>query len=184
MDTSPHALAEAALADRVRAAVRDVPDFPSAGILFRDITPVIGDGALLRDLVRHLAARYEPRRPDAIAAIEARGFIFGAAVAAQLGVGFVPIRKPGKLPYRTARVEYALEYGTDCVEVHEDAFGSGQRILVVDDVLATGGTAAAAVDLVHRLGAEVIGAAFLLELAFLGGRARLQGLDTWSLVAY
>ena len=164
--------------------MRDVPDFPAAGVLFRDITPVLQDGHLLRDLVRHLAARYEASRLDAIAAIEARGFIFGAAVAAQLGVGFVPIRKPGKLPHHTTRVEYTLEYGTDCIEVHEDAFQPGQRILVLDDLLATGGTAAAAVELVRLAGAEAVGAAFLIELSFLHGRARLEGLDTWSLLAY
>lgn len=161
-----------------------MPDFPGPGILFRDITPVLGDGPLLRAIIRHLAARYEARRFDAIAAIEARGFIFGAAMAAELGIGFVPIRKPGKLPYRTARLEYALEYGTDCVEVHEDAFRAGQRVLVLDDVLATGGTAAAAVELIRRLGADVPEAAFLIELSFLNGRARLPGVEAWSLVTY
>lgn len=184
MDTSPARPTDAALIQRVRLALRDVPDFPRPGILFKDITPVIADGPLLRAVVERMAAEYADQRLDAVAAIESRGFIFGAAIATILGTGFVPIRKPGKLPYRTLRVDYALEYGTDAVEAHEDALAPGQRVLLVDDVLATGGTAAAARELVRRLGGHVAATAFLIELTFLGGRARLGDESVWSLVSY
>jgi adenine phosphoribosyltransferase len=160
---------------RLGAALRDVPDFPKPGILFKDITPVVQDAALLRLAVEAMAEPFRGSAITHVAAPESRGFIFGAPIAIALGAGFVPVRKRGKLPWRTQRVEYALEYGTDVVEVHVDAVPAGGRVLLVDDVLATGGTAAAAVQLIGSLGATVVGCAFLLELRALGGRARLAG---------
>lgn len=174
----------ATLAQEVRAGIRDVPDFPKPGILFKDITPVLADSGLLRRAVRAMAAPFDAARVDTVAGIESRGFIFGAAVALELGAGFVPIRKPGKLPHDCRRVDYQLEYGTDALEAHSDALGSGARVIIVDDVLATGGTAAAAADLLRLLGGDVLGATFLLELGFLSGRARLPELPVHALVAY
>lgn len=164
--------------------IRDVPDFPKAGILFKDITPLLGNGEALRSTVSHLANRATVLRPDVIVAIESRGFIFGAAVATFLGLGFVPVRKPGKLPWRSRRVSYALEYGSDSLEMHEDAVLQGGRALIVDDLLATGGTAGAAAELVRATGAEVVGCAFVIELAFLGGRSRLAPTAVESLITY
>jgi adenine phosphoribosyltransferase len=161
-----------------------VPDFPTPGILFRDIAPVLADGPLFRDVIADLAERYRGAGADSVVAIESRGFIVGAPLAVELGIGFTIVRKPGKLPWTTVRVEYALEYGTDALEAHTDALGAGQRALVVDDVLATGGTAAAAVDLVRKLGAEVIGCAFVIELAGLAGRERLTGVPVDSILVY
>ncbi len=172
------------LARRVRERVRDVPDFPTPGILFRDIAPALSDGPLFRDIIAHFADRFRDAGADSIVAIESRGFIIGAPLAVQLGLGFTLVRKPGKLPWKTIRVEYALEYGADALEAHTDALGSGHRALIVDDVLATGGTAAATVDLVRKLGATPIGCAFVIELAPLAGRDRLDGLPVESLVAY
>jgi adenine phosphoribosyltransferase len=174
----------ATLAQEVRAGIRDVPDFPKPGILFKDITPVLADSGLLRRAVRAMAAPFDAARVDAVAGIESRGFIFGAAVALELGAGFVPIRKPGKLPHDCRRVDYQLEYGADALEAHSDALGSGARVIIVDDVLATGGTAAAAADLLRLLGGDVLGATFLLELGFLSGRARLPELPVHAIVAY
>lgn len=173
-----------ALARRVRERVRDVPDFPTPGILFRDIAPALADGALFRDLITHFADRYRDIGADSVVAIESRGFIIGAPLAVELGVGFTLVRKPGKLPWKTVRVEYALEYGTDALEAHTDALAAGHRALVVDDVLATGGTAAAAVDLVRKLDGEVVGCAFVIELAGLGGRHRLTGVPVDSILVY
>src|SRR5262245_26076915 len=170
--------------DDLRRFIRDVPDFPRKGILFKDITPLIGDAAALRDSIARLAEKAAPRAPDIVVAVESRGFIFGTGVATALGVGLAPVRKPGKLPWRARRVEYALEYGTDCLEIHEDAIAPGGRALVVDDVLATGGTAAAAADLVRLSGGEVVGCAFVIELAFLPGRARLAPLPVDSLISF
>lgn len=164
--------------------IRDVPDFPKEGILFKDITPLLRDPKALAAVVSALEERHRGDRIAAVAAIESRGFILGGALAMRLGAGFVPIRKPGRLPYRTLRESYALEYGTDSIEVHSDAVRTGDRVLVVDDLLATGGTARAAVDLMRRLDARVIGASFLVELDFLGGRARLEDIPTFSLVHY
>jgi adenine phosphoribosyltransferase len=161
------------VAARVRAALRAIPDYPKPGILFQDITPVLADAALLRDAVRALAEPFRGSGVTQVLGIEARGFILGAPVAIALGAGFVPARKPGKLPWDRAREEYALEYGTDALEAHSDACVAG-RVLVVDDVLATGGTAAAAGRLVERLGGEVAGYSFLLEIPALGGRAKLD----------
>jgi adenine phosphoribosyltransferase len=171
------------LADRIARTLRNVPDFPTPGILFKDITPVLADGALLREITAQLAAHHEGRGIDVVAGIESRGFILGGAVAAALGTGFVPIRKPGKLPHHRMRVDYTLEYGSDALEAHVDAFRDGARVLIVDDVLATGGTAAAAIELVRRLGAHVTATAFLLELEFLSGRERLGDVPVSSILA-
>jgi adenine phosphoribosyltransferase len=168
----------------LRRYVRDIPDFPKPGILFRDLTPLMGDGPAFAETVRRLAVPVASHRPTAVAAIESRGFIFGAAVAARLGVGFVPLRKPGKLPYRTRKSAYDLEYGSDGIEIHEDALLPGTRTVIVDDLLATGGTARAALRLGRDLGAEVLAAVFVVELAALGGRTRLAGIDTHSLLEY
>ena len=178
------AVTQATLADRLRASIRDIPDFPKPGILFKDITPVLADPALFRDTIAALANQWRAEKPDVVVGIESRGFIFGAPLALALETAFIPIRKPGKLPYKTMRVEYALEYGTDALEAHQDAVAGGQRVLIVDDVLATGGTAAAAAKLVSQLGGDVIGAAFLIELGFLNGRERLDTLQTRALITY
>lgn len=169
---------------RVSAAIRDVPDFPKPGIIFKDITPVLLDAALFREATDALAAPFADDGITHVVAIESRGFILGAPVAQTLGAGFVPFRKPGKLPHIVERVEYALEYGVDALECHRDALGAGERVLVVDDVLATGGTAAAACALVETLGATVRGCAFLVELSFLTGRGRLAGRRVERLVQY
>ena len=166
----------------LRALVRDVPDFPQAGIIFRDITPLLGNGAALRSAVDALARRYEGI--DSVVGIESRGFILGAPVAYALGVGMVPVRKLGRLPRATERADYALEYGTNTVEIHADALQPGERVLIVDDVLATGGTAAATAELVERLGGEVAGIAVLIELPELGGRQRLVSYPVTSLLQY
>ena len=165
-----------------RALVRDVPDFPQAGIMFRDITPLLADGPAFRAAVDVLAGAYVA--VDVVVGIESRGFILGAPVAYALGVGMIPVRKLGRLPRKTERADYALEYGTNSVEIHSDALEPGKRVLIVDDVLATGGTAAATVDLVRRLGGEVAGVAVLIELVDLGGRERLAGFPVTSLLSY
>jgi adenine phosphoribosyltransferase len=159
----------------LRDYIRDVPDFPKPGIMFKDITPLLSSPEAFNAAIDHLALPFAGERGVKVAAIESRGFIFGAAVAQHLGVGFVPIRKPGKLPWRTHRSEYALEYGTDALEIHEDAVGPGDRVIVIDDVLATGGTACAAGELVRRLGAEVVAYSIVIELTFLNGRGKLGG---------
>jgi len=168
----------------LRARVRDVPDFPKPGILFRDLTPLMGDGVALREAVDLLAEATVRHRPELIVAIESRGFIFGAPVAASLGVGFVPVRKPGKLPHKTRRRSYDLEYGTDALEMHADAVVEGARVVIVDDLLATGGTAAATVKLVRGLGGEVAGIQFLIELLGLNGRDKLKGEKVDAVLKY
>jgi adenine phosphoribosyltransferase len=168
------------LAKLIASLVRDVPDYPQPGVLFKDITPLLADGPAFAAVIEGLAALYGP--VDKVAGIEARGFILAAPVACRLGAGFVPIRKQGKLPGATFVQEYELEYGTAIVEVLTDAFAPSERVLVIDDVLATGGTARATVDLVQRAGAEVVGLAMLLELSFLNGRAKLPGLPVTSLL--
>jgi adenine phosphoribosyltransferase len=175
--------AEAGARD-LRAYVRDIPDFPRPGILFRDLTPLMGDGRAFAETIERLAARVAGHAPHAVAAIESRGFIFGAAVAARLRLGFVPLRKLGKLPHRTRRGGYQLEYGSDAIEIHEDAVAAGARVVVVDDLLATGGTAAAAIGLLHELGAQVVGAVFVVELAALRGRDRLSDVPAHALITY
>jgi adenine phosphoribosyltransferase len=172
------------IASRVAAAIRDVPDFPKAGIVFKDITPVLLDASLFSDATDAMAAPFAGDAISHVVAIESRGFILGAPVAQSLGAAFVPFRKPGKLPYLVERVEYALEYGVDALECHRDALKDGQRVLVVDDVLATGGTAAAACALVESLGATVRGCSFLVELAFLRGRQKLGGRRIEHIVRY
>lgn len=166
------------------ALIRDVPDFPQAGILFKDISTLLQQPAALREAIDRLAAPHREQHLDAVVAIESRGFIFGGAIAQQLGAGFVPVRKAGKLPAETHRVSYELEYGSAALEIHRDALRPGQRVLIVDDLLATGGSAAAAVQLVERLGAVVAGIAFLIELDFLHGRRKLEGYDIHTLIHY
>lgn len=156
-----------------RDYIRDVPDFPTPGILFRDITPLLASPEAFHAAVVAMAAPYRSLRPDKVLGIEARGFMFGAPIARELGVGFVPVRKPGKLPRETLRATYGLEYGRDTLEIHRDAFRPGDRILIADDVLATGGTAEAAARLAEELGAELLGLSFFIELAALKGRERL-----------
>ena len=157
----------------LRSYVRDIPDFPSPGILFRDITPLLATPEAFREAVSAMARPFAAQPPEKVLGIEARGFMFGAAIACELGVGFVPVRKPGKLPRETYRVSYGLEYGKDSLEIHTDACRAGERVLIVDDVLATGGTAQAAGELADRLGAEVAGMVFFIELEGLKGRSRL-----------
>ena len=164
--------------------IRDVPDFPKPGILFKDITPLLSRADVFGAVIDRLADRYADRSIDAVAAAEARGFIFGAPLALRLGAAFVPIRKPGKLPSETVSLEYQLEYGTDRLEMHRDALGAGRRVLLLDDVLATGGTMRACLDLVGQAGAKVVACAFVVELAFLLGRAKLEPCEVFSLVTY
>lgn len=168
----------------LRDRVRDIPDFPKPGILFRDLTPLMGHGPSMRACVDLLVERVGTHRPDVIVAIESRGFIFGAPVAAMLGVGFAPVRKPGKLPFTTNRRTYDLEYGTDSLEMHADAVRPGARVVIVDDLLATGGTASATADLVREQQARVIAFAFVVELRALGGRARLGDAAIDALIQY
>ena len=166
------------------ARIRDVPDFPKPGIVFKDIMPLLADAETLREAVERIAQWAEPKQPDLVLGAEARGYITGGALACKLGCGFVAARKPGKLPWRTVAAKYALEYGFDSLEVHADAIRSGQRVLVHDDVLATGGTAKATVELVEQLGGEVVGLPFIIELSYLKGRDRLAGYDVFSLIQY
>jgi adenine phosphoribosyltransferase len=168
----------------LRSKVRDVPDFPRPGIVFKDIMPLLADAEALHQAVDELAEWAESRKVDVVVGAEARGFILGAAVAYKLGCGFVAARKPGKLPYLTVGAKYALEYGFDALEMHVDALKPGTRVLVHDDLLATGGTARAKIDLVEQLGAEVVGVAFVVELTFLNGRDKLYGHDIHSLIQY
>jgi adenine phosphoribosyltransferase len=171
-------------ASALRALVRDIPDFPQPGVVFKDITPMLAEPAALRAAVDGLAEPFLGHGVERVVGIEARGFILAAPVAERLGAGFVPVRKPGKLPWRTEQITYALEYGTDALEVHLGAVEPGQRVLIVDDVLATGGTAASTATLLERLGAEVVGLSFLIELGFLGGRDRLAGRTATSLLTW
>jgi adenine phosphoribosyltransferase len=166
------------------AKIRDIPDFPKRGIVFKDIMPLLADPEALHETVERLAEFAEPRKPDLILGAEARGFILGAALAYRLNCGFVAARKPGKLPWRTVSVKYALEYGFDALELHADAIKPGTRVIFHDDLLATGGTARAKVDLVEQMGGEVVGLAFVIELEFLKGRERLEGYDVFSLIQY
>jgi adenine phosphoribosyltransferase len=168
----------------LRSLIRDIPDFPKPGILFRDITPLLGNGPAFRSCIRQLSERIAAHRPQMIAGIESRGFIFGANVAVELGLGFVPIRKPGKLPWKTRQERYDLEYGTDAIEVHEDAIEPGTRVALVDDLLATGGTAGAAIKLLEHLGGQVAVASFVIELDFLQGRKRLGDTPVEVLISY
>jgi adenine phosphoribosyltransferase len=172
------------MSETLQAKIRDVPDFPEPGIVFKDIMPLLADPATLRETVDRLAEWIEPRKPDVILGAEARGFILGAAIAYKLGCGFVAARRPGKLPWETVSATYALEYGENSLELHADAISNGQRVLVHDDVLATGGTAAAICNLAEQLGGVVVGTAFVIELAFLEGRKQLEQYDVFSLLTY
>lgn len=170
--------------DDLRKLIREIPDYPKPGILFYDITTLLKDQRGFHSLVDSLCSHYNGRPIDVVAGIEARGFIFAPALAYRLNAGFVPIRKPKKLPWQTASVTYQLEYGSDQLEIHRDAVQPGQRVLICDDLLATGGTASAAVALVRQLGGDVAGFAFAVELNFLNGRAKLPGIDVFSLLKY
>jgi adenine phosphoribosyltransferase len=172
------------VADRLAALVRDIPDFPRPGVTFKDITPLLADAAAFRTAVDGISERFESAGVDRVLGVEARGFIMAAPIAYRFGAGFTPVRKAGKLPWQVEAEEYALEYGTDLLEIHKDAVAAGDRVLVVDDVLATGGTAAATVRLVERLGGRVVGLGFVLELGFLSGRDRLLEHEVVSLVRY
>jgi len=169
---------------RLKGYIRDIPDFPSKGILFRDITPLLQDGPTFHRAIRALAQRHHGQRPDAVVAIESRGLIIGSALAYELGVGIVPVRKQGKLPHKTYRAEYTLEYGQDTLEVHQDGLKAGARVLLVDDLLATGGTMAATIQLIEQCGGKIIELAFLIELTALKGRRRLLPHPIISLVQY
>ncbi|OLB03311.1 MAG: adenine phosphoribosyltransferase [Candidatus Rokuibacteriota bacterium] len=168
----------------LRAKIRDIKDFPTEGILFKDITTLLKDGPAFHHVIDVLGRRYEKERVDIVVAVESRGFIFGGALAHELRAGFVPVRKLGKLPGKTIEVEYELEYGRDALAVHEDAIKPGQRVLAVDDLLATGGTMVAALQLIEQLGGHVVGVAFLIELAFLHGRDKLRTYPIHSLIVY
>lgn len=170
--------------DELKKLIREVPDYPKPGILFYDLTTLLQDKQGFRVLIEKLCDKFIGKHIDIVAGIEARGFIFAPALAYRLGAGFVPVRKPNKLPWKTAQVSYELEYGTDKLEIHRDAVKSGERVLVCDDLLATGGTAAAATQLIRNLGGEIAGAAFAVELNFLHGRKKLEGTEVFSLIQY
>lgn len=166
----------------LKSYIRDIPGFPKEGIIFKDITTLLMDGKKFRETVDIFAAEFKDKKIDVVLSIEARGFIFGAALAYKLGAGLAPIRKKGKLPYKTHAVTYELEYGKDTLEIHQDAFQKGARVLIVDDLLATGGTCRAVIDLVEKMGGEIVGLAFLIELTALKGREKLKGYDILSLI--
>ncbi|HEV3483691.1 MAG TPA: adenine phosphoribosyltransferase [Candidatus Acidoferrales bacterium] len=170
--------------DDLKKLIREIPDYPKPGILFYDLTTLLQNPRGFHSLVDQLCNHYEGKKIDIVAGIEARGFIFAPALAYRLGAGFVPVRKPKKLPWKTASITYQLEYGSDSLEIHRDAVQEGHRVLLCDDLLATGGTAAAAIGLVRQLGGEVMGAAFAVELNFLQGRSKLPGIDVFSLLKY
>lgn len=170
--------------DLIKQRLRDVPDFPKPGILFKDITPLLADPSAFNLALDSTAAHFDSVKLDAIVGIESRGFIFGAALASRMRVAFIPARKPGKLPYKKKRIDYQLEYGSDALEMHDDAIAKGANVLIVDDLLATGGTAWAACELVRALGGNIVAASFVVELTFLGGRQRLQPVETFSLVQF
>jgi adenine phosphoribosyltransferase len=170
--------------DRLRSLVRDVPDFPQEGIVFKDITPLLGDEVAFSTAIDMIVVHFGRGNVDKVVGIEARGFILSSPVAYHFGAGFVPVRKAGKLPWESESEQYELEYGTETLEIHRDAFTPGERVLIVDDVLATGGTARATARLVERLGAKVVGIAFLVELGFLKGRQKLEGYEVLSLLSY
>ncbi len=168
----------------LHAFIRDIPDFPEPGIMFKDITPLLGSPSAFDYALDQMMVPYEGIGIDYVAGIESRGFILAAPLAVRMGAGHIPIRKPGKLPSKVERIEYALEYGTDALEVHVDAVQPGSTVVIADDVMATGGTGAAAVELMHRLGAEVVGLSVLIELSFLDGRSKLSGVEIHSLITY
>ncbi len=169
---------------RLKAIIRDVPDFPKKGIIFKDITPLLADHAAFGEMIKHFASQFKDAGITKVLGIEARGFLLAAPIAVELGAGLIPVRKKGKLPYKTVAATYALEYGTDTLEMHEDAVKAGEKVLIVDDVLATGGTAAAVCALVEKLGGKVAGVAMMIELEFLKGRAKLGDRPVYSLIKY
>lgn len=170
--------------EKLKQKIRDVPDFPKPGIVFKDITPLLADVRSFQLVIDTFAKRYAAKAVDSIVAVESRGFIFGSALAYRIDAGFVPVRKKGKLPFKTESVEYALEYGTDRIEMHQDAIHAGSHVLVIDDLLATGGTAKATCDLVEKVGGKVVECAFVIELGFLNGREKLKGHEIYSLIQY
>ncbi len=170
--------------DQIKAKIRDIPDFPKKGIVFKDITPVLNDPKLFRRVIDIFSERYSGDKIDKVVSVESRGFIFGSAIAYQLNAGLTVVRKTGKLPHKTIKKSYDLEYGTDHLEIHEDSIKPGERILVVDDLLATGGTCDATVHLVEQLGGSVVSLAFLIELSFLHGREKLKKYDVFSIIQY
>ncbi len=172
------------LAERIVKATRDIPDYPSPGIIFKDLTPVMKDSALLRDITKALAAFHSGNKPDYVIGIESRGFIFGAPLAIELGCGFIPVRKRGKLPYKTIRTSYSLEYGEAVMEMHEDALSKGDKVVIVDDILATGGTIRASMELSKTLSAEILAIDLIAELAFLKGRSKITGCSVNSLCVF
>ena len=170
--------------DDLKKMIREVPDYPKPGILFYDLTTLFQDRSGFRALMQQMVDRYRSEKVDVVAGIEARGFVIAPVLAFELGAGFVPVRKPGKLPWKTAQIRYQLEYGSDGLEIHEDAIRPGQRVLICDDLLATGGTAQATVHLARQLGGNVVGACFAVELTFLNGRSKLDGVDVFSTLSY
>ena len=170
--------------DELKSAIRDIPDFPKKGIIFKDITTLLAKGELFQNAIDLLAEQYKGKDITKVIVIESRGFIFGAPVAYKLGAGLVPVRKKGKLPYKTISATYSLEYGTDTLEMHEDAIKPGERVLIIDDLLATGGTMGAIVELVKKAGGKIAGMSFLIELAFLNGRKNLKDFEVFSLIKY
>lgn len=166
----------------LKSYIRDIPGFPKEGIIFKDITPLLKNGKKFKEAVDAMAAGFKDKKVDAVLSVEARGFIFGAAIAYRLGAGIIPIRKKGKLPFRTHSVTYGLEYGTDTLEIHQDAFKKGDKVLIVDDLLATGGTTRAVIDMVEKMGGDIVGIAFLIELTALKGREKLKSYPITSLI--
>ena len=167
-----------------KSLIRDVPDFPKKGIVFKDITPLLKNAKAFQEIIGHLADHYQNSKITSIVAMESRGFIFGAALAVEMGVGFIPVRKPGKLPWKTYQETYELEYGKDTLEIHQDAVSPGDRVLVLDDVLATGGTAAATIRLVEKAGGQVVEACFIIQLTFLNGQQKLKSTPLYSIIQY
>ena len=174
----------AKIVEELKNSIRDIPDFPKKGILFKDITTLLKDGTKFQEAIDCLVERYKGKKIDKVISIEARGFIFGSAIAYKLGAGLVPVRKKGKLPYETNKVEYKLEYGTDSLEIHKDAISPGDKVLLVDDLLATGGTMNAVSGLIESMGGKIVEAAFLIELTVLKGRERLKGRQVFSLIEF
>ena len=172
------------IVEELKNSIRDIPDFPKKGIIFKDITTLLKDGNKFQGAIDCLVERYKGKKIDKVVSIEARGFIFGSAIAYKLGAGLVPVRKKGKLPHETHRVEYELEYGTDSLEIHKDAISPGDKVLLIDDLLATGGTMSAVSGLIERMGGKIVEVAFLIELTFLKGRERLKGQQVFSLIEF
>ena len=172
------------LATRVKSKIREIPDFPKPGINFYDITTLLADGEMFSEIIDHFVKRFETKKIDKIIGIESRGFIFAAAIAARMKIGFITVRKPGKLPYIVEKISYQLEYGSDSLEIHQDAIKANERVVIVDDVLATGGTARATAELVSRLGADIIELTFLSELSFLNGKEKIKNYPIYSVIEY